>query len=404
MKIEKFSASAMEVSELCLARWDANNKAGRVGSFGSRATLLGTTCHYAMEHYVKKAVMNSEMPATERSLQLLYMEGFIETFGSSDLSSTVYKEGWDLVLKWYRRTTFEGFTVLAAEEYHSFDVPTGEVLPDGSKRMIPLNFIFDRFDQTGPTEYRVVDYKSLSQPVSPIDLHEKIQPRIYGLAAQIMHPDATRIWVGFDMLRWEGPIETYYSRQDNIDTWNMVKNAVARIVACDPDEIDPYTKKPRGVPETLNSQCGWCIRKTTCRSLAANISAGGIYSLDLQGQIDARALLKMQAKAAADAVKELDAIILDAMAKQDVDSISTDLMTATATVRGKRAINPDHVLNVAGPDLFAKYGATSITMENLDALLADPDLSLEQRATLESLITREYGNPYLVTKEKKRKP
>lgn len=394
MDIVKLSASAMEVAELCLSRWDADNKAGRIGQESGHYAKVGSACHGAMEQYVRKAVMSTEMDRTWRTLEVLYMQSYMEVFGTLDTDAESYKDGLTLIKKWFERTIFDdSFTVLMVEEKLNFQVPTGELLPDGTKETIPFNFIFDRFDQTGETEYRVVDYKTLSQPLSPMDLHDKIQPRVYGLAAQILHPDATKVWVGFDMLRWEGSIETFYTREDNIATWNRIKRAVRKIKECDPNDI----------PETLNSNCGWCIKKTTCKAVAANVKAGGVFSLDEQGMIDARALLKMQAKAASDAVTELDKIILANMQARDLTQIETNLITAKAVVRGTRSIDPERVRQIAGQDLFEKYGSVKIGMKDLDALLSDPALDPNARARLESCITKEYGAPYLATSERKRK-
>jgi hypothetical protein len=385
MELTKLSASAMGVAENCLSRYQADLLAGRNGSISSIPAMVGSACHGAMENFVKFCVMEKKYAHSWATLEIFYMQAFMEVFQTADCEGPEWEDGKALLKRWFARTVFGGFTVLSCEQKLNFKVPT-------SIGEIPFNYILDRLDQLSETEFRVMDYKTLQQPLSPMDLHDKIQARVYGLAVQIMYPQATRVWVGFDMLRWESAVETSFTRDQNIETWRRIKRACERIIAQD----------PQNVPETLNSECGWCIKKTTCSAAQANIRAGGVLSYnDLNEMINARALLKMQAKAATDATKELDKHILAQMGEMGVTTIQTDIIQAAAVSRGERSIDPEHVRKIAGQGLFEKYGEVKMTLKQLDDLLADPDLPGDARARIEALITKEYGSPYLSTKEKK---
>ena len=225
MEITKLSASAMEVAELCLSRWDADNKAGRIGFKSGIPAMVGSACHGAGQDLSSKRLScPTRWIACSRTSRFSTCSPTWKSSATSTSTRPPTRTGWGFMKKWFACTSWDGFKVLMVEEKLNFPVPTGRLNPDGTKETIPFNFIFDRFDQMDEEGvFRVVDYKTLSQPLSPMDLHDKIQPRAYGLAAQILHPEATKIWVGFDMWRWESPIETFYTREDNIVTWNRIK-------------------------------------------------------------------------------------------------------------------------------------------------------------------------------------
>src|SRR5699024_4479079 len=113
------------------------------------------------------------------------------------------------------------------------------------------------------TEWEVVDYKTVRVPIQPDDLDTKIQARAYSLAIQIKHPEATKIKVTFDLLRHD-PVSIEFTRDDNIAFWKFLVAETQRIVDLDEADVRP----------TLNPECGFCVKKYSCKLLQANIAGG----------------------------------------------------------------------------------------------------------------------------------
>jgi RecB family exonuclease len=394
MKLEKLSATAMEVAESCMSRFVANTKAGYGGEQKNDAAMMGTTCHFALEEFVKRFVQNwSPENQTLANLVILMDAGFIQTFGRLDKRDPKYKDCLDMVTRWFERNReWGGFRVLSTEQKLNFKVKT-------SAGEIPFNFIIDRLDYLGDGVYRVVDYKTLARPLSADAVQDKLQALIYAMAVAIQFKDdpnpPVKIWVVFDMLRWEGPVGGVFFREDLVDTWGRIKAVCEKIIATDEEKA----------PETINDACGFCVKKSTCGAVAKNVAAGGVQSLpDIESKINQRALLHMQKAAIMRALDELDSVIIAEMKNNDEIKHPTDLIDATLKFRSTRSIDPEAVLKTVGPDVFARYGkegAIELPLKALDALLKDPTVDPEARAHIESLIVRDYADePYLETKKK----
>jgi hypothetical protein len=394
MEIDRLSASAMKVLEMCPSRFKADQVAGHGAEESGYAAKVGTSCHYAAEQYVKYCIMQPKYSPEWSSLEIFLMYGYMQNFGNTDYSSKTFLECREMMERWYKRMENEWpkFTVLSTENKQSFPVPT-------SRGDRPFNYIFDRFDQLEETEFRVVDYKTLGRPLSPLQLHDKLQARVYGLAAQILHPNSTRVWVQFDMLRWEGTIGTVFTRDQNIETWNRIVAAFEEGYKI-PDDADNVP------PEVLNEECGFCIKKTTCDAVLHNAAAGGVHTYSTyQEMVEARALLQLQKTSADAAVKELDKQLLAYAESAGLTEISTPLVEGRIVLRPTRHVDAQQALNIVGPEMFAKYGGVDtpkIGMSDYDALLKDPELPPEHRTELENLITREYGDPWFQTKPKRK--
>lgn len=346
------------------------------------AAVFGSTVHGALEMYVKQTILASN-PAPE-SLELLIdllKINFITIYGSSDYSSPEFAEAEEILSRWFDRTDFSQFRVLSAEVKESFPLKT-------SAGPLPFNYILDRFDQIGEHEYRVTDYKTNAWPINPDDLRKKLQARVYGLATQIKFPDATRIWVEFDMLKHQGPVGTVFTREDNIATWRRIKRTVEKILST-PIESPP---------ETLNSECLFCVRKSSCNELRKNISAGGIFRLDrLEEALPLRLALDKQQRGISATLAELDRLILaDARERDGFRFEGDDGTILEISASSRREVDPERVLKVIGPDLFGQYGGHSITMREFDRLLKAKDvLTPAQRRSLEGLVRMKPGAPKL---------
>lgn len=379
---KSLSATSLEVAEACMARWEVEHFHRSKGMSG-RAATLGSSVHGGLEMYVKQ-MLKTGKPPTLAELLDFYKMSFMMCFGTAEASGDEYEEGVVMLKDWFKRTVWDGVTVLSIEVKDHFDVMT-------SIGAIPLNYIWDRFDQTGPNEYRVMDYKTNKWGLNPGDLKDKIQARVYGLAAQVKYPQADKIWVEFDMLRHDGPVGRAFSRDDNIATYRFIQALAEKIIATGEGEGE----------ETLNPTCLFCPRKQDCKALTKNIKHGGVFKLEEVGElVDQRAMLEWQAKAVAAAIKELDSIILPNAKELDAQFFESAVNRLDISVAGRRSIDGEMAEKVLGPELFEQYGGKTFTVGNAEKLIKSDELTPEQKAELRGLIYTNYGEPRVKIKPK----
>lgn len=380
---KSLSATSMEVATLCMARWEAE-MFHRGRGMQNDAAATGSSVHGALEMYVKEAIMEGKFPTTVKTLLDFFKMSYMTTFGTADTSGENYDDGIAMLKAWHKRTDFTEFEVVSVEVKTFFNIKT-------SAGDIPFNYIWDRFDNLGNGVYRVVDYKTNRWGINPGDLIPKVQARAYGLAAQIQHPNAKRIWVQFDMLRHDGPVGVAFSRDDNIATWNFLKSSAERIIAT-----------PEGsAEERLNPACNFCVRKTSCETLLKNQMVGGVGRFASGAEaVDIRANLEFQKKAVTSALAELDTFILGQAKTEDVYGYESSDNELTIGVSSRRAVDSDRVSLVIGEQLFAKYGGKSITMANYDKLLKGDELTEDQKKELRGLQFKNQGEPRVSIKPK----
>lgn len=379
MHPKSFSATALHVHELCPARYKAEN-IDRSKGFGGTAASLGTSVHGALELFVKRTQLEKIEEPSLKLLLDLFKLSYVQTFGTHNLETEEYMEGYKMMQDWYNRTDFTGVQVISCELKSSFPVPT-------SLGSIPFYYIWDRFDQVGDHEYRVVDYKSNRWAITPADLKKKIQARAYGLAAaiQLKRKGITpqRIWVEFDLLR-HGPVGIVFSREELAATWMYIKSSAQEIIDTPDDQV----------VEKLNSECLFCVRKASCNALKKNITTGGIHSVsNIEQAIDLRAQLEWQRKGIDSLLKDLDKKILAEAKERDLEEYESDLNRLAVVVSSQRAVDAEMVQMAIGNDLFEKYGSHSITMTNIDKLLKGKELNDQQKAQLRGLIYQKKGEP-----------
>lgn len=376
------SASALHVADLCLARYHASNysKVGAPKSIYDRAALLGTTTHAALEFYVTTAIQATEHEPTLNYLLQCFTTAFDTLFGQGEHKSQEYKDGVKMLRGWHKRTDFSDVEVISCEVKENFMVPTSE----GD---IPFNFIWDRADRIKEGVYKIVDYKTARWNINHDDLKKKIQPRAYALAAAIKWKDAEEIWVEFDMLRHER-VGIVFTREDNIETWQWIKSTAQRII--DTPESDP--------PETLNTECRFCIRKQACQALKENVSIGGIFSISTAEEaVDRRAKMEYQLKGLEAAIAELDTVIMPAMKERDAVEIAGEKYQAKIKVSSRREVDGHSVEKVVGTEKFKEYGGLAITVGQYEEMLKDPDLTDEQKAQLRMCVHKKLGEPKIGT-------
>jgi hypothetical protein len=378
---KSFSATALQVAELCMARYKAENIERSKGMGGAPASL-GTSVHGALEEFVKYAVLGEGQNSWD-VLDMFYRKSYMDTFRTSDPSGEIYDDGLDMLRRWFDRQSWDGVTVLSCEVKESFDVKT-------SVGMIPFNYIWDRFDQIGEGEYRVVDYKSNRWNITHDDLRRKVQARCYALAAQIKFPQAKRIWVEFDMLRHD-PIGISFSREENIATWKFIQALAERIIATDPHDT----------PETLNPECRFCVRKQSCGALLKNIATGGVFTVTgAADAVDRRAALDFQLKAIDSAIRELDEIILTEAREKDILEFESEMNRLEISMSRRRAVDAEMVERVIGEDLFKRYGGLTFSVTSIDKLLKGKELSDEKKRELKNLVFYKQGEPSVKVKAK----
>lgn len=383
------SASAITAAEGCLARWLGEySEQGR--GIGRGFTMVGSACHDALEPYVRAVYIDKTKAPNFDYLKSLFEISYMKVFNSTDFKTAEFKDGLSLLKKWFERTDLSTVTVLEVENKKRFPLKT-------SIGEIPFTYILDRLDMLEPGVYRVVDYKTNSFPLSPSELREKIQARVYAMTVMMHFPDAKRIWVEFDMLRHDGPVGTVFDREDCVETWHYLKSVAERIIAI-PE--DPAKRDMREL-ETLNTECHFCVRKTTCGAFKNNINAGGVFSVTTAELVDRRAELSYAKKMIESAIKEMDEVILGDARMTDTqrfEGVENDLVV---TSRSVRAIDPDLALRVIGPELFQKFGKSTITIGNVERLMDGEELTPEQKKDLSGLIYSQSGAPYLAPRKRK---
>lgn len=378
------SASSVHVAELCMSRWTVEmfEKSSR---FSNDSALLGTSVHGALENYVREVFLKNTVTPSMSVLEMFYISSYMETFGTSDTDTDAYRDGLGLLKSWYKRSDhLSGVEILSAEKKETFDLKT-------SSGVIPFTYIFDRLDKLEDDVYRVVDYKSSMWNVTPEDLKKKLQPRVYALAVNIMFPNARRIFVEFDMLRYDR-VGRLFSREENIATWKYLVANAERII---------QTSHTEGLAaETLNDECRFCIKKTTCKAVESNANAGGIMALDLEGMIDKLGLLQAQKRAIDAAAVELESMIVADSKERNWFTMETDQSSASFSSRKRRSIDPEQVAKLVPLPVWQKYGSFSMTLKNFEMMIGDPLISAELAAELRGMIFNGTTQPSLKIKPK----
>lgn len=370
------SASSLQVYETCSARWKAEYLDRARGLAGDPANL-GTAVHAVLERWVAqnfyRANVQAPMSYTNECVQALWDEEYSKLFDDQRR----YAEGLQLCLGWVHRQDWSGRTVLTTETKKEIPLPT-------SIGPIPLRFVCDRVDRLDNGEIEVVDYKTLIRPVQPDDLRKRLQARLYSMAARTLYPDAPRIWVTFDLIRYDS-VGVVFTRDDDVATWSYIKSLAERIIADD------------GTGETMNTDCRYCVRRFNCESLTSHLAAGGPLGItDGHDAADRRLTLDAAAKALRGMVDELDTVILEHCEREGLTNFVTDNGTAVKIGAKKtRSIDSAMAARVVGPELVAQHGKLGVTV--VDQLLKEKTLTDEQKAGLRALIRSQYGNPSVST-------
>lgn len=372
------SASSLLTYESCPARWKAEYLL-KTPSPSGKAASMGTVCHGTLERWVAEGWYLQPLAPVDawKELRVIYDDEHYKEFGDTQKLD----EGFELCKKWYGRTDWRGRTVLSTEVKKSFD------LTSKSGVTVPFNYVMDRVDRLDDGAIEVIDYKTSVLSLQPDDLRHKVQARCYALAAQIEHPDAPRIWVTFDMLRYER-VGVVFTREDNVETWRYLKQAWERVLA------------DSGEEERLNDMCRFCVRKFECDTLTKHTAGGGSLGVinDPAKAVDLRAQLAGQQSALKVMVEELDEYLKTWCEANDEHEFTTDRTHMKITARRNRYVDPPMVARVVDPAKLFRF--TKLGVGVVDDLLkpGNPTLNAEEKTALAAQIRDGYGSPFVQTK------
>lgn len=350
---KSFSASALQVAELCLARYKAEH-INRAANYQGTAANVGIVCHGTLERFVKEYAILKSIGWDEDIYFKYFNEEYDKVFGP-DRSKPEYQDAHSLVYDWFHRIgqqdKIDSVKVISVEAKNNFPMKT-------SAGEIPTNYIMDRLDRVSPTEYRVIDYKSQRIPFTAEQMRKKIQARLYALAVQIKFPEAKTIWVEFDFLRHR-PVAVEFNRDDNIEFYKMLKRAVKRV-------IDTPDDSP---PETLNAECGWCVRKASCKALLSNSAVGGVAGKTLDELAILYNVIRSRQDAQKKLAEEVERLLLGHAIEQDVLEFETDNTMVTLTAPARRQPDHDAIRQILGPELAGANG--TFRVGDIDRLIKE---------------------------------
>lgn len=378
MELKTLSASALLTFEECPARYHAENvnRTPRVG--GTGPADLGTAVHGALEQYVIAVYMNKTADASFKLLAMYFQISYADTFGTTDRSAPSYKEGLAMLQTWYDRTDLSNVVVISVEKKDNILINTST----GPK---PLNFIWDRCDmffEGGRKIIRVVDYKTIRANLSPDDLRNKLQARIYAMcaAAWFKEEEPDEIWIQFDLLRY-GPVEVTFTRDKNLETWHYVKSTAEKIIKTDGPTA----------PRNLGPGCMYCVLKASCPLLRKNVDNGGVLSMSLEQMMEAYQQLESQNKASKYAMEELaDMMLSVARERNEIDIEEGDYRLEFKS-RKSRTVDSREAIEILGPTMTAQMASFGVT--DIERLLKSEELTDAQKSLLRRTIGEKWGDP-----------
>lgn len=379
-----FSASALDVADLCLARYKAENiDKGR--DFQGTAASVGIVCHGTFEDWLRWVFIKKELSwDNEDAFREIFEDNYAKVFGG--LQGAEYEDAWDLCYRWYHREDQEAY--FASVKIVSLEAKLSHPLktPLGVKN---FNYIMDRVDRINDKTIRVVDYKSNRVALTEDQLRRKRQARLYALMTAIKYKGKgiEHIQVEFDFLRHR-PVRVEFTRDEITETWNQLLREVKRIIET------PETR----VPETLNANCGWCVRKADCKTLQSNINVGGIMSKSVDELARIYGQLVDQAKGQKELAGQIEMMLLQHAITEDVLEFETETAEVVVLLPTKRTVNTRVAAAVLGANI-SEYANFSVTTIDKLTKRTSP-LPPAQRELLKQAIEIKTGEPKVSIKSK----
>ena len=395
MRPKTISASSLANAQDCMRKFEMVNLEFVPEIGPKKAADVGTTCHYALEHYVRIVYMEKSQPGTLELMIELYREGYALTFGTFDSMNNEYEDGLELVTAWWHRTDFSNVEILSVEEKRRTPVPSAAYdknapahqQPNPNAAIVPLSYIWDlAYRYVDPISGKVIicirDYKSVRRFPKPEELPSKLQMKIYGLCAYIYFKDQMpdEIRVELDLLRSDGPpIGTVFTTQQIVRIWKDLRAELQRI-------LDTDVGKPK-----LGPGCKYCPVAATCPEIKKNIDGGGLFSLSLEEQLTLRAELQAQQDAQKTLLADVDAQIIQKAI--DLDQLEFEVGNFRINLDMRKRRKPDQLKfqKVMGAELYMQHAP--MTMKKYDALMKSEFLTDEQRELMPECFIVEYSDP-----------
>jgi hypothetical protein len=371
-----FSATSLQVHEKCPARYKAEY-IDRGANFQGTAANVGIVCHGTLEDFLRAVFIRKDKPWDE-TVFWEYFHQHSDAVLGPDRTTELYKDARDLCFKWYhtkgRYEDLSKVKILSLESKSKFEIKT-------SLGIKPVNYIMDRLDQIGPEEYRIVDYKSNRVALNERQLRKKLQARLYSLMVQIKYPKAERIWVQFEFLR-HGQVEVLFTRQDNIDTYRELQRRTEEIINT-PDNR---------VPEVLNDECGYCVRKASCKKLQSNIAVGGVFSKTPEELAKLHYTLTSQRKAQEIALNEIEDQLLQYALKEELTEFDLGETHVDIKLPVRRRVDTDMAaIILENNGLISEFRRFSVT--DLDRIIKQKLMPEDQITLLKLCLIKEHGDP-----------
>lgn len=368
------SASSLAVADGCMARW-RDEYFLRGANFQGLAANVGIVCHGTLEDFLRAVFIRKSDSWDEGLFWKMFNENALKILGPSQTSAE-YEDANDICRRWFN--TKNRYDDLAAVQILSLESKNTFMLKI-SGHEIPFNYIMDRLDRIGPGEYRVVDYKTNRVGLNANQLRGKLQARLYALMVQIAYKDAEKIWVQFDFLRHE-PVEVLFTRDENIAMWKELKQRAQDIVD---------TQENRAA-ETLNPDCGWCVRKASCKKLQSHINVGGILSKTPDELAEIHYNLLNQKKAQEQLLGEVETQLLRYAVNENLLEFETEFGTVSVTAKVTRSVDNELAAAILGP-LAGNYQRFSVT--DIDKILKQKILPQGQADMLKEVIKKNVSAP-----------
>lgn len=386
MKFKSVSPTALAVAGNCTSRWYSENVIGGRG-FQTSAADLGTVCHSALENYVKFVVINKTHEATLKTLTDFFQLFYIKLFKDMDLERPEYEQGITMMKTWFKRNqSWDEFEVMSLEQKRQVTVPT-------SVGPVPCNFIIDRLDRVDDATMRVIDYKSWRQKLYPEDVKRTVQAKIYAVATKILYPEITRVHVVYDQLRYT-EVGVYFTEKDLKDAWGFLCRQVQGLV--DLEESD--------IRETINPECGFCVKKNNCGAFRKHLSADGISGMTTAELLERGAEILNAQKMLTSAYEELEKLLTARLSNdEDMEMEHTTgegvVIQGSISPRYSSWVKQEDVLELVGAEIYLRYAGLSTSGHT--KMLTDDDLTPEQVKALAGLKYRSNKGDALKIKNKK---
>lgn len=368
------SATSLSVADKCMSRWKAEFYEYARSVQGSAANV-GIVLHGTNEDMLR-AVFIKKQHGWDEEKYWEYFHVHSDTVLGPDRTTDLYHDAHDLASKWFhakgRYDDLASVEILSLESKNYFMLPS-------SKGDLKVNYIMDRLDRVSPGEYRVVDYKSNRVALTENQLRGKLQAKLYALMVQIKYKDAQRIWVQFDFFRHR-PVEVLFTRDDNVKMYRELRRRAEDILATDENQVK----------ETLNDECGYCVRKSSCETLLRHVAAGGILGKTPEELAEIHYDLQSAEKASKILLAEVEDALLKYCIENDTMEFETPSGIVSVVGKQRREVNHSAAAAVLGP-LAGEYQRFSVT--DIDRIIKQGVVSGPQADLLRASIIKKTSEP-----------